>query len=135
VSGADEAEAIRRRVLARLDEQRRLVESLLELREQLPGSLFTRYGLCGKPSCACRQGDRHGPYYVLSTRSGGRGGFAYLESSQVREARSLVSRFRTFRRGLARLRRLNEDLVKLLKRYQAAQSRRGGTRVGVTAVL
>ena len=128
-------EAIRRRVLARLQEQRQLVQSLLALREQLPGSLFARYGVCGKASCACQLGQKHGPYYVLSTRSGGRGGFAYLESTQVREARALVSRFREFRRGLARLRRVNEELVQLLKRYQAAQLRRGGARVGVAPSL
>ena len=51
-----EAEALRQRVLVRLEEQRQLVQSLLALREQLPGSLFARYGVCGKPSCACQIG-------------------------------------------------------------------------------
>jgi hypothetical protein len=127
-----ETDLLRQRVLARLEEQRQLVQALLALREQLPGSLFARYGVCGKPSCACQLGHKHGPYYVLSTRSGGRGGFAYLESKQVREARTLVARFREFRRGLARLRKLNEELVGLLKRYQSAQARRAGARVGLS---
>ena len=65
---------------ARLAEQRALVQSLLRLREQLQGSLFARYGECGKEGCVCRRGSKHGPYYVLSTRSGGQGGFAYLEA-------------------------------------------------------
>ena len=125
-------EDIRQRVRARLQEQRALVEDLLRRREQLSGSLFVRFGVCGKPGCVCRTGQKHGPYYVLSTRSGGRGGFAYLESKQVREARTLVARFREFRRGLARLRKLNEELVGLLKRYQSAQARRAGARVGLS---
>jgi len=45
-----ETEALRQRVLTRLDEQRQLVQSLLALREQLPGSLI-RLCASGAPSC------------------------------------------------------------------------------------
>jgi hypothetical protein len=129
----DEPEELRRRVRARLARQGRLVRSLLEAREQLPGSLFTRYGRCGKPGCACRRGPGHGPYHVLSQRSGGRGGFSYLDPARAREARGLVARARRFRLGLRRLQRLNLELIDLLRRYQIAMARRGGRRLGVEA--
>ena len=129
----DEPEEIRRRVRARLAEQRRVVRALLEARAQLPGSLFMRYGRCGKAGCACRHGVGHGPYYVLSRRSGGKGAFSYLEAARAREARGLVARARAFRLGLRRLQRLNLELLDLLRRYQIAMSRRGVQRVGVTA--
>jgi hypothetical protein len=128
-------EGIRKRVRGRLAEQRRLVASLLEQRQQLQGSLFVRYGVCGKAGCACRQGARHGPYYVLSTRSGGRGGFAYLEGRRVEEARALLARSRKFRAGLRRLRAVNRDLVVLLRRYQATVSRRATRKLGLPAPL
>ena len=83
-------EEIRQRVRTRLQEQRVLVEDLLRRREQLAGSLFVRFGVCGKEGCVCRTGQKHGPYYVLSTRSGGRGGLAYLTPERMREARELV---------------------------------------------
>lgn len=127
------AEAIRDRVREKLAEQRSLVETLLQLREQLQGSLFARYGVCGKESCVCRTGRKHGPYYVLSTRSGGRGGFAYLEQRRVAKARDLVGRHRRFRTGLRRLRRVNAELVGLLGRYQAAMARRGSRKLGLEA--
>jgi hypothetical protein len=130
-----EADDLRRRVRERLGEQRALVQSLLRQRDLLQGSLFVRYGECGKEGCACRQGRKHGPYYVLSSRSRGRGGFAYLEARQMREARDLVGRYRAFRRGLRRLKRLNDDLVGLLQRYQQAATRSGGRRLGVVAEL
>ena len=130
-----EADDLRRRVRERLGEQRALVQSLLRQRELLQGSLFLRYGECGKEGCACRQGRRHGPYYVLSSRSRGKGGFSYLEARQVSEARTLVGRYRAFRRGLRRLKRLNIDLVALLQRYQDAATRRGGRRLGLGAEL
>ncbi len=122
---------IRQRVRTRLQEQRTLVEELLRRREQLAGSLFVRFGVCGKQTCVCRTGQKHGPYYVLSTRSGGRGGFAYLEASRMSEARELVKSYRDYRAGMRRLRKVNDQLVALLRRYQQATTRRGSRRVGV----
>jgi len=126
-------ETIRRQARARLREQGTLVRLLLRQREQLQGSLFPRYGLCGKPTCVCRTGRRHGPYYVLSSRTAGRGAFAYLDAEEVARARDLLSRHREFRRGLARLRKISADLVALLRRYQRAVIRRGGERMGIAS--
>jgi len=114
------AGSLKLRVHSRLKEQRLLVQSLLRLRKQLQGSLFTRYGRCGKTGCACREGQPHGPYYVLSNRSGGAGSFAYLDKAQVGRVRDLVRRHREFRSGLRRLQRLNRELDTLLRRYQEA---------------
>jgi len=125
-------DAIRERVRARLAEQRTLVRELLQRRELLAGSLFERWAVCGKEGCACRSGQKHGPYYVLSTRSGGRGGFSYLDSEQMGEARSLVKAYREYRAGLRRLRRVNDQLLELLRRYQEETARRGGRKVGVS---
>ncbi len=124
-------EDIRQRVRARLQEQRALVEDLLRRREQLSGSLFVRYGVCGKPGCVCRTGQKHGPYYVLSTRSGGQGGFSYLDASQMAEARALVKAFREYRADMRRLRKVSEQIVVLLRRYQDATARQGTRRVGL----
>ncbi len=122
---------IRQRVRTSLGRQRALVVELLRARALVAGSLFVRYGVCGKPRCVCRSGQKHGPYYVLSTRSGGHGGFAYLEGARLGEARALVKAYRDYRAGMRRLRKVNEELVSLLRRYQAATTRRGSRRVGV----
>lgn len=120
---------IRRRVREKLQEQRALVDELLRQRAQLRGSLFARWAVCGKEGCACREGRKHGPYYVLSTRSAGKGGFAYLEDTQAAEARELVKRHRAFKTGMRQLKRVNEQLVALLRRYQTAMARQGGRRL------
>src|SRR5688572_7527286 len=124
-------ETIRERVQGRLAEQRTLVRSMLALREQLQGSLIVRWGDCGKESCACHRGRRHGPYYVLSNRSGGKGTFSYLDRRRANQAKALVARHRAFRRGMRRLQRINEELVALLRRYQEARSRQTGARLRV----
>ena len=122
---------IRQRVKARLQEQRALVEDLLRRREQLRGSLFVRFGVCGKEGCVCHTGQKHGPYYVLSTRSGGKGGFAYLEASQMADARELVRAYREYRAGMRRLQKVGEQLVLLMRRFQDASTRQGTRRVGL----
>jgi hypothetical protein len=124
-------DALRTRIQDRLAEQRAVVLSLLELREQLQGSLFARYGECGKEGCACRQGTRHGPYYVLSHRSGGAGRFAYLTAEQADAARDLVARARAFRKGMRRLKKVNEEVLVLLRRYQESMARQGDRRLGL----
>jgi hypothetical protein len=110
--------ALRTRIEARLAEQRRLVTQLLELRDQLPGSVFARYGRCGKSNCSCAEGRGHGPYYVLSNRSGGQGSFMYIGRGRVTKTRELVHRYKRFKVGLSRLHALNDDLVALLREYQ-----------------
>ena len=124
-------DGIRQRIRTSLKRQRELVAELLRRREQLAGSLFVRYGVCGKQGCVCRSGQKHGPYYVLSTRSGGRGGFAYLEAARMSEARELVKAYREYRAGMRRLQRVNAELVALLRRYQEATTRRGHRRIGL----
>ena len=126
------AEAIRTRVRSRLAEQRSLVSTLLRQRAQLQGSLLVRHMECGKPACACHTGRKHGPYFVLSNRSGGRGSLAELHAADAARARTLVTRYREFRRGLQRLQKVNLELVGLLRRYQKAQLRRTGVKLGAS---
>lgn len=124
-------DVLRQRVRRKLQEQRDLVSSLLRMREQLQGSLFIRYGECGKEGCVCRTGRRHGPYYVLSMRSTALSGFAYLEGRRLGKARTLVTTYRQFREGFRRLKKVNRDLIALLLRYQKAMVQRGGARLGI----
>ena len=127
------AQDLRDRIRATLAEQRKLVARLLRLREQLAGSLFVRYGTCGKASCACRTGRRHGPYYVLSTRSGGQGGFAYVDEGTAAKARARVARYREFRAGLVALQKVNATVVAQLRRYQKGQLKETARRLRLPA--
>jgi len=54
--------------------------------------------------------------------------------ARTSRARTLVLRYREFRRGLQRLQRVNVELVGLLRRYQQAQLRRTGVKLGVDVV-
>jgi hypothetical protein len=125
------ADELGRRVRARLAEQRLLVQALLRLRAQVSGSLFARYGRCGKEVCACQRGRGHGPYFVLSQRHEGLGSFDYLDAGRVGDARELLAASSEFRRAFKRLRHVNAELVVLLRRYQRAATRAGQRQLGL----
>ena len=117
----------------RLTEHESLVLSLLQEREQIRGSLFSRFAVCGKVNCACAQGEKHGPYYVLSDRSGGVGGFVYLKEDQVSRVRDLVKRHRRFRKGLKRLKGLSSKLHEMFGRYEDTAAQTGSRQAGLRA--
>ena len=125
---------LRKRIQVQLREQRSLTQSLLALREQIRGSLFVRYGKCGKAECGCRLGRGHGPYYVFSSGSRGRGAFAYLAEQDVDVAKQLIDRSRSFQKTMRRLKKVNDELVILLRRYQAEAGRVGARRLGIAVV-
>lgn len=106
-----------------------LVDALLQERAQIRGSLFSRFAMCGKANCACAQGEKHGPYYVLSNRSGGEGAFVYLKQEQVSRVRELVNRHRRFKKGLKRLKGLSSKLHVLFEKYESSAARAGSRQV------
>lgn len=130
---ANDPASIRKQVQRQLARQQELVRELLAQREQVQGSVFARYGTCGKEGCACRDGKGHGPYFVLSARGKSGSGFLYLSKEQAQEARRLVAASRAYRSGVARLKALNDELVDLMKRYQRALAKSGGRKLGMAA--
>lgn len=115
----------------RLMEHETLVDALLQEREQIRGSLFSRFAMCGKAGCACSQGEKHGPYYVLSSRRGDEGAFIYLKQEQVGRVRELVNRHRRFKKGLKRLKGLSVKLHALFDRYEISATRAGSLRAAL----
>jgi hypothetical protein len=115
----------------RLTEHESLVLALLSEREQIKGSLFSRFAVCGKLNCACAQGEKHGPYYVLSNRSGGEGAFVYLKDDQVSRVRELVNRHRRFKKGLKKLKGLSSKLHEMFERYETSATLAGSRQAGM----
>jgi len=116
---------LERGIRVSLTEHESLVDALLQEREQIRGSLFSRFAICGKANCACAQGEKHGPYYVLSNRSRGEGAFIYLKEEQVSRVRELVDRHRRFKKGLKRLKGLSSRLHALFEQYETSAALAG----------
>jgi Family of unknown function (DUF6788) len=94
--------------------QRRLVTRLRTLTPHvLRGSLITRYTRCGRPRCACVQGQGHGPKSSLSVSSAGkRPEMVYVPHDSVPQVRQELAQLQEFRAVLEELCALRHELLK-----------------------
>jgi len=83
----------------------------------LPGVIRAESVRCGKPTCRCATGERHGPYLYRRWREDGRQRRAYVsptEAAYAREATELWEQIHPpayrLRQELAELRSLVRDL-------------------------
>jgi len=100
--------------------QLRKIRGLLEHRLMKPkamrsGSVVKQYMFCGKASCACHRDPqkKHGPYYYLSYKEGGKSRYKYLgkaTSPEVERARN----YQGFQRGMAQLGKIHREVMGLL---------------------
>ncbi len=100
--------------------QLRKIRGLLENRLMNPkamrvGSVVKQYMFCGKDSCACHQDPKkkHGPYFYLSYKVGGKSRYKYLgkaTSPGVETGRN----YQEFQRGMARLGKVHREIIDLL---------------------
>jgi hypothetical protein len=78
------------------------------------GSLLERFLTCGQATCACRQGQKHGPFFYLNRcLPQGRSSSVLLKSeAQIAHARQAVQAYRQFLEGLDQLSWINLELLR-----------------------
>jgi hypothetical protein len=105
-----------RQRISQLRKIRGLLENrLMKPKEMRVGSVVKQYMFCGKATCVCHQDPRkkHGPYYYLSYKEGGKSRYKYLgkaASPEVERARN----YQGFQRGMARLGKIHREIIGLL---------------------
>jgi len=89
------------------------------------GSVVKQYMFCGKPSCACHQDPqkKHGPYYYLSYKEGGKSRYKYLGKATTPEVER-ARRYQEFQRGVARLGKMHREVIGLLWKIGEGQMER-----------
>jgi hypothetical protein len=104
----------------------RLENRLMKPKAMRVGSVVKQYMFCGKASCACHQDPekKHGPYYYLSYKVGGKSRFKYLgkaTSPRVEPAQN----YQEFQRGVARLGKMHREIIDLLWRIGEEKMEKG----------
>jgi len=108
--------ALRQRKLA-------LLRQLTVPPQSIRASVVERFGTCGKPSCACHQGAKHGPYFYL-TQCLAKGlvqKFLLKSPAHQQAARQATTAFNEFYDGLEELSQINTEL---LRRGEGAEGSR-----------
>jgi hypothetical protein len=91
-----------------------LLRSLKIPPDLLRASFVRRFTTCGKPSCCCARGERHGPFYYLAAglKSGQVRKFLLKSSDQQALARQGVSAYQSFWDDLEELSQINGELLR-----------------------
>jgi uncharacterized protein DUF6788 len=78
--------------------QRPWIHALAHAAEQmLWGSLVAVYRKCGKPTCHCASGEKHGPVWYLSQHEGGRTRMRFVPTEHLDAVRRGVAAFQEYR--------------------------------------
>jgi hypothetical protein len=90
---------------------------LLQLRlppDLLRASCVEQFLTCGKPSCVCHRGQKHGPYYYLTLclAVGHVRKFLLKEAPQQRQGRDGTRAYALFMEGVEELSQINAELLR-----------------------
>jgi hypothetical protein len=99
----------------------KLVTKLFNLMPVLPGSVNTRYRICGKPNCRCQDKDNPRKHlaYQLNYCLASKNGTMYLKKSEVDRASEMTSNYKEFR---AIYSAIASEMVQLSKTHGVAES-------------
>jgi hypothetical protein len=91
-----------------------LLRQLVLPSQAIRASIVERFGTCGKPNCACHQGQKHGPYYYLTQclAPGRVQKFLLKSNADQQSAREATAAFNGFYEGLEELSQINTELLR-----------------------
>ena len=107
--------AVRRKSTLALRQRRSALLRQLRLPPQaIRASVVERFGTCGKPSCACHAGAKHGPYYYLTqcVAAGQVRKFLLKTPEILATAQGAVAAFNQFYDHLEELSQINAELLR-----------------------
>lgn len=102
-------------------ERTALLEEMLAVGVTMPGSLFERWRVCGRPGCRCARGEKHGPYLCLSVFREGKPRVFPVARAKADAAREAVTAYRRWRAGLQRLKQMDAQILDLLEQARQAE--------------
>ena len=97
-----------------LEERRKAVERLGNVREVMRASLLERMTQCSKPGCKCMRGEKHGPaYYLTVSYPKGKTRQAYVAKDRKKIAQAWIANYHRVREALEEISRINLELLRL----------------------
>lgn len=85
---------------ARTQPGRATLRSLIRDHPMVTGSLVEQYVTCGKPTCRCARGDKHGPLSYLYWKEQGRSRSLYIPRDEVKAMQAQIDTYRQFQAEL-----------------------------------
>jgi hypothetical protein len=93
-------------------------QEMAELGPLRPGTLYTRYSVCGKPTCRCtrkKKPAKHGPYHYLSYTFEGKSYTEFVPAKQLQAVKRQVNNYNRLTKLVKMLVRSSIKLSRLRK--------------------
>ena len=94
-----------------------LITKLLQKRPMIRGTLGQAYRRCGKPTCWCARGEGH-PYLRITWTEQAQSKIKMVRKEDAKWVKKVTDNYRAFRKRRAELRKVHEELNKLLNRFE-----------------
>jgi hypothetical protein len=108
-----------KRKLALLNDERSMhMFGLAHGKPMIHGLSYKVFRKCGKSSCKCAVGEKHGPYPALAVNKNGKQRTVMVKKKDVLAVEQKAERYRHFQQTLARIRRINKEIDKLLEQVK-----------------
>lgn len=96
---------------AKKRERQRLLSELSRLTRLIRGSFFERFSTCARATCACHQGERHGPRGYVTVKEGRRQRQYYVPQSQTDAVRHGIQQYHRLLEIVDRISSINLELM------------------------
>ena len=109
--------SIRQQVYLLQKEMNKIIWDLLNSMPagMIAASLSFVYRRCGKASCKCQKGDKHGPYPAIQIKIKNKRTIKMIKKNDADEIEKKVSQYKEYQDGLAKMNKLYKEIHKLLQ--------------------
>jgi hypothetical protein len=97
---------------AKKRERQRLLDELSHLTKLIRGSFFERFSTCTRPTCACHQGQRHGPRGYVAVKDGRRQRQYYVPQNQTDAIQHGIQQYHRLLEIVDRISSINLELMR-----------------------
>jgi len=113
---------LRKQIAELLAKRARLEKELLQFRYTLvKGSLHLRYMECSYSGCKCKRGQKHGPFYYMSSKPDGSSGrtlHRYIGKTIQTQLAKGLSRYKSFQDRIHQMHKLDQKLSTLWNTFR-----------------
>lgn len=114
---------VRKRIWQLDTDRRKLQHHLVNPRDMVIGSVYSLYKRCGNPVCKrCKKGQKHGPFKVISYTEAGMTRQVFIRKADRIKVISQAANYKNYQRKLLHLRRINNQIVELIKTIRDAKA-------------
>lgn len=97
-----------RKIIWGLSVKRSKLQKRLSTPSQMVGGCIHKiYKKCGNPKCYCAEGKKHGPYWAVSKKTGGKTKLTYVSDTDIFKK---AFAYKKYNKDLATLRKINEKI-------------------------